>query len=133
MNFGRVIKRNENDFLVFANESDLYVGYNVVPKYIDPYNLYDIADVRSYIQQNPEAIIDQSKIDDLKNKQKLRLQLYLYNQKLKEVTDQLMSLRIDVSFASVPLSDCEQLIKDLMQKRKDLQTSIEEISNNLNS
>lgn len=131
MNFGKVIEVDKNNFIVFAEENNLNAGYNVVPKDVDPYNLYSIEKVKTYIEQHPEAVIPQSKVDDLKNKQELRLQLHINNEKLKEIIDKLLSLLIDLYFGHATLNDYVSVIKNLMQQKKDLQTSIEEINNKL--
>lgn len=51
--FGYVLKRSEDDYIVNVNLDDLYSGYNVVPREVDPYNKYDIEEVRAYCKANP--------------------------------------------------------------------------------
>lgn len=47
-------KRNENDFVVDINIYQKNSGYNVVPRDIDPYNAYDIEEIRAYAEAHPE-------------------------------------------------------------------------------
>ena len=57
MNFGKVIIRNDNDFVINVIEPDLNSGYNVVPKAIDPFNKYNIEDVRQYVIDYSDMVI----------------------------------------------------------------------------
>ena len=54
------IKRNENDFVIDININQKNSGYNVVPKEIDPWNAYDIAEVQAYAQEHPEMEVEWS-------------------------------------------------------------------------
>ena len=47
------IKRNDNDFVINIDLMQKNSGYNVVPKAVDPWNAYDIAEVQAYAQANP--------------------------------------------------------------------------------
>lgn len=71
--FGYVLKRSEDDYIVNVNLDDLYSGYNVVPKDIDPYNKYDIEDVRAYCEANPSMVLE---VHPLEAKEKLKRELY---------------------------------------------------------
>ena len=53
--FGKVIIRNDNDFVILVGEDG--VGYNVVPKSIDPWGKYDIEEVRQYVKDNPDMVV----------------------------------------------------------------------------
>lgn len=57
MDFGYVIKRDEDDFLINVDLKDYHSGYNVVPREVDPYNKYDIEEVRAYCEANPKMIL----------------------------------------------------------------------------
>jgi len=54
MSFGYFVKRNDNDFVINVGLNILDSGYNVVPKSIDKWNAYDIAEVQAYAQLHPE-------------------------------------------------------------------------------
>ena len=55
--FNKVIVRNENDFVVNVNPLVYGSGYNVVPKSVDPWNKYDIEEVRTYVANNPDMVV----------------------------------------------------------------------------
>lgn len=52
--YGYFIKRNDTDFVINVELTQYGSGYNVVPKEIDPWNKYNIADIQTYAQDNPE-------------------------------------------------------------------------------
>ncbi len=56
--FGNVIKRNDNNFVIFVDLNKRYSGYNVVPRAEDPYNAYDIEEVRRYCLEKPNKVFD---------------------------------------------------------------------------
>ena len=58
MDFGNVIKRSDDDFIVLADLDKVGSGYNVVPKDVDPFNAYDIEEVRTYCEENPDKVFD---------------------------------------------------------------------------
>jgi hypothetical protein len=51
---GYLLKRNNEDFVINIDLNQYGSGYNVVPKTIDPWNAYDIAEVQAYAQEHPE-------------------------------------------------------------------------------
>lgn len=57
-----IIKRNSKDYIINCN---MYGqgGYNVVPKDVDPYNAYTIAEVEAYLSEHPEMLLDSEVID----------------------------------------------------------------------
>lgn len=59
MDFGYVIKRDEDDFVINVDLNVYNSGYNVVPKEVDPYNQYDIEDVKAYCEANPQMILSE--------------------------------------------------------------------------
>jgi hypothetical protein len=52
--YGYYLKRNEQDFVINIELSQYGSGYNVVPKSVDPWNAYDIAEVQVYAAAHPE-------------------------------------------------------------------------------
>lgn len=64
MNYGYVIKRNDNDYVVNIDLNSVNSGYNVVPKDIDPYNLYEIEDVKLYCTLNPDKILAKHPLEE---------------------------------------------------------------------
>jgi hypothetical protein len=53
-----IIKRNNQDYVIGADENG-EGGYNVVPKEVDPYNLYTIEQVESYLAEHPEHLLEE--------------------------------------------------------------------------
>lgn len=78
--FGYVLKRNEDDYIVNVNLDDLYSGYNVVPKNIDPYNKYAIEDVKAYCEANPGMVLADH---PLAAKERLKRELYCHESYLR--------------------------------------------------
>ncbi|MGH0053809.1 MAG: phage tail assembly chaperone [Sphaerochaetaceae bacterium] len=62
IDFGYVLKRSETDYVV---NGDLQGngGYNVVPREIDPGNLYTLEEVRDYLFDNPDMLLDAQAIN----------------------------------------------------------------------
>jgi hypothetical protein len=57
MDFGYVIINGKNDYTINVDLNVFGSGYNVVPKEVDPYNKYNIEDVRAYCEANPQMIL----------------------------------------------------------------------------
>jgi len=56
--FGKVIIRNDNDFVIQVDTAQYGSGYNVVPKSVDPWGKYDIEEVHQYCLDNPNMVVD---------------------------------------------------------------------------
>ena len=52
--YGYFIKRNNQDFVINVELNSYGSGYNVVSKEVDPWNAYDIEEVKAYAQLHPE-------------------------------------------------------------------------------
>lgn len=52
-----VYKRNESDYIVGLEADGSGIGYNVVLKEIDPSNRYEIENVATYLEENPEKLL----------------------------------------------------------------------------
>ena len=57
-----IIKRNNSDYIINCDEQG-NGGYNVVPKDIDPSNLYTIEEVEAYLAEHPEMLLDSTQIE----------------------------------------------------------------------
>ncbi len=51
---GYFLKRNNEDFVINIDLNQFGSGYNVVPKEVDPWGKYDIAEVQAYANAHPE-------------------------------------------------------------------------------
>lgn len=86
MNYGYVVKKSEDDYLININPKTYKTGYNVVSKSIDPQNKYDIEDVTSYYNSNPDKQIS---IDQYNNYFYTLNQLQAKQQELDKVNNAL--------------------------------------------
>ena len=57
---GYFIKRNNLDFVINVELNQHGSGYNVVPKSVDKWNIYDITEVQTYAQEHPEMEVEWS-------------------------------------------------------------------------
>ena len=64
---GYVLKRSETDYVVNCDAQG-NGGYNVVPREIDPCNAYTLEDVRNYLLDNPEMLVDLEAIESEKSR-----------------------------------------------------------------
>ena len=64
---GYVIKRTETDYVINCDAQG-NGGYNVVPKEIDPHNAYTLEEVRTYILDNPDMLLDLEAIESEKSR-----------------------------------------------------------------
>ncbi len=62
--YGYFIKRNDIDFVINVELTQYGSGYNVVPKTVDPWNAYNIAEVQAYATAHPEMEVVWSDIDN---------------------------------------------------------------------
>jgi len=60
INYGYVIKINNDSYVVHVDPEQPGSGYAVVPKDLDTQNKYDINDVRIYYEKNPQYRMDES-------------------------------------------------------------------------
>ncbi|MPM79254.1 hypothetical protein SDC9_126287 [bioreactor metagenome] len=51
---GKWYKREENDYVIDVIVSEKSSGYNVVSREIDPYNMYDLEEVKAWCASHPE-------------------------------------------------------------------------------
>ena len=66
MDFGYVIKNAEDDYTVNVDLEAYGSGYNVVQKDIDPYNQYDIEEVKAYCEANPHMVLAEHPLESRK-------------------------------------------------------------------
>lgn len=57
MDYGYVIKKDDNWYIVDVDLNNYYSGYGVVPKTEDPWGKYDIEDVKVYCEANPDKVL----------------------------------------------------------------------------
>ncbi len=59
---GYILKRSETDYVVNC-DSNGQGGYNVVPLYVCPDLAYTLEDVRNYLLDNPDMLLDSAQIE----------------------------------------------------------------------
>lgn len=121
MDFGYVVKKTDDWYIVNLDLNLNDTGYGVVPRTEDPYNKYDIDDVKIYCTLNPDKMIDSDVYDQtLENKVEIeRLKQYLK----------------DTDYAVIKCSeqnlDLETEYPGLKDKRQEARTKINELEASL--
>lgn len=64
MDFGYVIKKADDWFIVLVDINDYNSGYGVVSREEDPINLYDIDEVREYCEANPDMVLTEHPLEE---------------------------------------------------------------------
>jgi hypothetical protein len=113
---GYIIKRSETDYVVNC-DSQGNGGYNVVPREIDPCNAYTLEQVRTYLLDNPEMLIDL----EANNAEKARLSelstLKAYLADTDYIYPKCLELGLDVTTEYA----------DIVSKRKEARARIQEL------
>lgn len=79
MDYGYVIKSTNDLYIVNVDLNNYYSGYSVVPRMEDPYNAYEIEDVRVYCEANPDKVLTEhpKKLEEQNKVEVKRLKQYL--------------------------------------------------------
>ena len=64
MDFGYVIKKTDDWFIVLVDINEYNSGYGVVSREEDPINLYDIDEVRAYCEANPDMVLTEHPLEE---------------------------------------------------------------------
>ncbi len=86
---GYVIKRTETDYVINCDAQG-NGGYNVVPREVDPHNAYTLEEVRTYLLDNPEMLLDLEAIEMEQLTREVRAHR---DSLLKEVVDTMNPMR----------------------------------------
>lgn len=86
---GYVLKRSETDYVIDC-DSQGQGGYNVVPREIDKWNRYSLEEVRNYIYDNPDMLLDSGRIEKERMAVEARIQRDSF---LQNTVDRLNPLR----------------------------------------
>ena len=130
MDYGYVLKRNDEDYVVLIDPDTYEGGYNVVPKSVDPYNAYELADVIAYYNANPDKRIDLTSVQEREaNKQ----QFQEYSQNLIDVNYELFNRMVQKVFNPEvsTLTDYEPTTEELLATKAQLEQSIEQLKQSL--
>ena len=128
--FGYVLKRNDNDYVINVDLNVNNSGYNVVPKSIDPYNAYDIDDVKAYCEQNPDKVLTEHPLEAQIEKEQ---ELAEKEAELAEVNSQLFDRMVQKVF-NPETSIQEEYVpttEELLAQKAQLEASIALIKESL--
>lgn len=131
MDFGLVIKRNDNDYVVFVNENIYNSGYNVVPKTVDPENAYDIEDVKAYCEAHPEKTVTEHPLEpQMQTIEEIRQEQAQLDSVNKELFDRMVQ-----KVFNPEVSEQEEYVpttEELLAKKAQLEQSIAQLKQSLN-
>lgn len=128
--YGLVIKRSDDDFVVFVDENQYYSGYNVVPKTVDPENAYDIEDVKAYCEAHPEKVVTEhpleSQIQTIEEIQQEQAELDSVNKELFDrMVQKVFNPEVSVQEEYVPTTE------ELLAKKTQLEQNIAQLKQSL--
>ena len=93
--YGLVIKRSDDFYIVDVDPGIYNSGYGVVSKAEDPYGKYDLADVKAWAAANPDKVLTEH---PLEAEMQLRSQLAAEEAELEEINRQLFDEMVEVVF-----------------------------------
>ena len=111
-----VIKRSATDYVINCDAQG-NGGYNVVPKTVDPYNLYTIAQIEAYLAEHPEHLLDAEVIEAERQKQQEITSLKDYLADTDYIYPKCLELALDV----------DVVYADVVSQRKLARTRIQEL------
>ena len=121
--YGIVLKRSDDDYVINVDVNVYNSGYNVVPKSVDPYNAYDIDDVKVYCEQNPDKVITEHPLEGM---MEIQNQIAQEKAELEEVNKELFDRMVQKVFnPDVAIQD--DLVptnEELLSRKAELETSI---------
>lgn len=131
MDYGYVIKKGDNWYIVNVDLNVYNSGYGVVPKTEDPYGQYDIEDVKAYCEQNPDKVIVEHPLESYM--QKLQ-ELSEQQAQLNEVNSQLFDRMVQKVF-NPDVQSMDEYVptnEELLAQKAQLEASIASIKESLN-
>ena len=117
---GHVIKRSEIDYVINCDAQGKG-GYNVVPKEIDPHNAYTLEEVRTYLLDNPDILLDLEAIESEKSRIAEIATLKSYLAETDYIYPKCLELGLDVNIEYA----------EVVQRRKEARIRIQELETSL--
>ena len=114
---GYVIKRTETDYVINCDAQG-NGGYNVVPKEVDPHNAYTLEEVRTYLLDNPEMLLDLEAIESEKSRIAEIATLKSYLAETDYIYPKCLELGLDVNVEYT----------EVVQKRKESRARIQTLT-----
>jgi len=112
-----VLKRSETDYVINCDSLG-NGGYNVVPKELDPDNAYTLEEVRNYILDNPEMLLDGDALEARRLKRLEVLKLKTYLSSTDYIYPKCLELGLDVNVEYA----------EVVQKRKETRARIQTLT-----
>ena len=114
---GYVIKRTETDYVINCDAQG-NGGYNVVPREIDPHNAYTLEEVRTYLLDNPDMLLDLEAIESEKSRIAEIATLKSYLAETDYIYPKCLELGLDVNVEYT----------EVVQKRKESRARIQTLT-----
>ena len=114
---GYVIKRTETDYVINCDAQG-NGGYNVVPREIDPHNAYTLEEVRTYLLDNPDMLLDLEAIESEKSRIAEIATLKSYLAETDYIYPKCLELGLDVNVE----------YPEVVQKRKEARARIQTLT-----
>ena len=111
-----ILKRSATDYVINCDAQG-NGGYNVVPKEVDPYNAYTIAQVEAYLAEHPEHLLDAEAIEAERQMQQELTSLKAYLVDTDYIYPKCLELGLDV----------DVVYADVVAQRKLARTRIQEL------
>lgn len=128
--FGYVLKRNDNDYVIQIDPNTYEGGYNVVPKTVDPYNAYDIEVIAQYWNDNPQMRIN---LEDVQAREQKMIELVERQAQLNSVNYQLFNRMVQKVFNpdTQTMDEYIPTTEELLAQKAQLEASIASIKESL--
>ena len=87
LNYGYVKKISDEQYIVLADLNENNSGYDVVSKDLDPECMYDLEDVKRYVQEHPEMLFEHYLDEPSEERLRLEKELATLEQWMTDVYD----------------------------------------------
>ena len=114
---GYILKRSETDYVINCDALG-NGGYNVVPREVDPHNAYTLEEVRTYILDNPDMLLDLEAIESEKSRIAEIATLKSYLAETDYIYQKCLELGLDVNVEYT----------EVVQKRKEARARIQTLT-----
>lgn len=99
--YGLVIKKSDDFFIVDVDPAVYNSGYGVVSKQEDPYGKYDLDDVKAWVLAHPDKVVTEH---PLESEMELRRQLESEEAELVAINRQLFDALVDTVFGNTGIA-----------------------------
>ena len=114
---GYILKRSETDYVINCDALG-NGGYNVVPREVDPNNAYTLEEVRTYLLDNPDMLLDLEAIESEKSRIAEIATLKYYLAETDYIYQKCLELGLDVNVEYT----------EVVQKRKEARARIQTLT-----